>query len=192
MFSWCSSWGLITDGYLNSSIQASFLKQFFGVDSSSFCIAVRISCITIFVWRIDITSGLCKCSDNKDAYDGLNTFIFLQLSYFRKASYVFWWDVSLDSVQTPSSGKLYIDFLPNSHPSCLLMWYFNVIFFFLQIMSPAAGASSSRPQVDFLGELGRQMRSANPRFSTWQMTWIIQWSSRLNLDLLNSLRTLWC
>ncbi|KAK7351941.1 hypothetical protein VNO77_11728 [Canavalia gladiata] len=35
-----------------------------------------------------------------------------------------------------------------------------------QIMSPAASASSSVSQQDFLGELRRQMHSANPSFST--------------------------
>lgn len=35
-----------------------------------------------------------------------------------------------------------------------------------QIMSPAASASSSVSQLDFLGELHRQMHSANPSFST--------------------------
>lgn len=35
-----------------------------------------------------------------------------------------------------------------------------------QIMSPAASASSSVSQLDFLGELRRQMHSANPSFST--------------------------
>ncbi|XP_061372419.1 uncharacterized protein LOC133314905 [Gastrolobium bilobum] len=34
-----------------------------------------------------------------------------------------------------------------------------------QIMSPAASASSSVSQLDFLGELQRQMQSANPSFS---------------------------
>jgi len=35
-----------------------------------------------------------------------------------------------------------------------------------QILSPAASASSSVSQLDFLGELHRQMQSANPSFST--------------------------
>ncbi|XP_004500719.1 uncharacterized protein [Cicer arietinum] len=35
-----------------------------------------------------------------------------------------------------------------------------------QIMSPAAGATSSVSQLDFLGELSRQMHIANPSFST--------------------------
>ncbi|KAJ1411718.1 hypothetical protein SESBI_21036 [Sesbania bispinosa] len=35
-----------------------------------------------------------------------------------------------------------------------------------QIMSPAASSSSSVSQMDFLGELRRQMHNANPSFST--------------------------
>lgn len=97
-------------------------------------------------------------------------FRFILHWHFRKASYVFGWDIGMDSVQTPSSGKLYINVLPLS----ITFLRDIMIYIFFQIMTPAASASSPVPQLDFLGELCRQMHGANPSFSAWWLTWIIK------------------
>lgn len=125
-----------------------------GVDYFCFYIAVGISCLTIF---------LTSASDNKlcAAYELLSMGVCSVLLVQSFLIFSCYFDVSEKPVMYSSGTSGWTPFRP---PQQVIS--FSSPLSSHQIMAPATSASSSVSQQDFLGELRRQMHSANPSFTT--------------------------
>lgn len=164
----------LSDGYHHSFIEASFYMQqcwlFLSLcwdllfnHFSHFC--EHLSHGGLISW-----TALVKASNNKlcAAYELLSMGVCSVLLVQSFLIFSCYFDVSEKPVMYSSGTSGWTPFRP---PQQVIS--FSSPLSSHQIMAPATSASSSVSQQDFLGELRRQMHSANPSFTTWWLAWIV-------------------